>query len=185
METRKQIREYYKAKRSAMPQELAKRLSAQISETILHWEAYRQAETVFFYYPLGNEVSLLPVIEHALLHGKLAAFPKVIGSSMEFYETTTLDELSEGCFHVMEPQTEGKQPANPAHALCFVPGTAFDLTGGRFGYGRGYYDRYFAGRNGQTLAGCAYECQIAEELPTDEWDKRMDYLVSEKGICRF
>lgn len=179
---RNQIRKQYRKKRAAMPPELAEQLSLQISEAVLQWEIYRRAEFIFFYYPLGNEVSLLPVVKKALREGKHAAFPKTEGSSMQFYEVTDLKELSEGSFHVMEPLTEDRQPVKWEPDVCFVPGVVFDRTGGRFGYGKGFYDRYFAKNRCRNLAGCAYECQIADRLSIDTWDIRMDYLVSESGI---
>lgn len=173
------LRNYYKKARDAMPGQLAGSLSAKICDAILQWGCYQEAESIFFYYPLGKEASLLPVIENALSCGKHAAFPKVCGESMEFYEIGSLADLKEGCFHVMEPSTSRKAYGP---SLCFVPGTAFDKSGGRFGYGKGYYDRYFAGRRGVVLAGCAYSFQIADSLPTSAWDVRMDYLASEQGI---
>lgn len=182
MKSRAQLRKHYKALRDAMPPGLADRLSAQISGLILQWDLYQQADTVFFYYPLGNEVSLLPVIEEALAKGKRAAFPKVFGEKMEFYEVLGLSELEEGKFHVMEPFTEGKSPIREP-SICFVPGTVFDRSGGRFGYGGGYYDRYFAGCGSTALVGCAYGFQIAGRLPVNSLDVGMDHLASENGIC--
>ncbi len=179
---RKQLRDSYKKKRSLLPPELAKQYSDQICRAVLQWDVYKQAEVLFFYYPLGKEASLLPVIEDALADSRPAAFPKVEEGRMNFYYIVSLDELAEGCYHIMEPQTAGRQPADWARALCFVPGTVFDRAGGRFGYGGGYYDRYFSDRKGCTLAGCAYECQIVQKLPAEAWDQRMDYLISEKGI---
>ncbi len=182
MEGREQIRKQYRRKRDAMPFSLAERLSLQISEAVLGWELYQKSDAVFFYYPLGNEVSMLPVINQALADGKRAAFPKTEGNSMLFYEVTDLQELAEGRFHVMEPCTEGKHPADWIPDLCFVPGVVFDRTGGRFGYGKGFYDRYFTQNRCRNLAGCAYECQIADRLCLADWDIRMDYLISENGI---
>ena len=181
-ENRARIRGQYKKKRDAMPAELVRRLSAEISQNILEWEVYQHARNVFFYYPLGNEVSLLPVMKDAWLTGKHAAFPKTMGDHMDFYEAAGLQELKEGCFHVMEPESKGREPVCLEPDLCFVPGTVFDRSGGRFGYGRGYYDRYFAKKDTVKLAGCAYGCQIAEILPVNVWDVRMDFLLSENGI---
>lgn len=184
MAAKQQIREHYKSIRNAMPKQLARQLSELVCRHILHWELYRKAEALFFYYPLGNEVSLLPVIEDALSNGRRAAFPKVTGDDMAFYEITDLSGLQEGCFHVMEPDAAGRQPVHWEQALCFVPGVVFSRAGGRFGYGKGYYDRFFSGRTGQVLVGCAYGCQLAEKLPTDRWDRGMDYLASENGILK-
>lgn len=180
--TRNQIRKQYQEIRSAMPSSLAEQLSEQISQKVLMWDVYQKAGAVFFYYPLGNEVSLMPVIKDALQKGKRLAFPKVSGNSMRFYEVTDLRDFCEGSFHVMEPDTERTKPAEWEPELCFVPGTAFDRLGGRFGYGKGYYDRYFAAKSCGCLAGCAYECQTADRLCTDTWDIRMNYLITENGI---
>lgn len=189
MERKSQIRKIYKERRDAIPKTIAKELSIKLSEHILHWTVYKEAKQVFFYYPLGQEASLLPVVEDALVHNKQVAFPKVSGNIMDFYEISGLSQLSEGCFHVMEPQIVSKQGDYPkladwSHALCFVPGVVFDLSGARFGYGKGYYDHYFTEKSGCRLVGCAYQCQITERLPEDVWDIKMDHLITENGILK-
>ncbi|MDE7311545.1 MAG: 5-formyltetrahydrofolate cyclo-ligase [Eubacterium sp.] len=181
VEVKRKVRSFYKSKRDKMPDLLAQELSLKISRIVLASEWYQHARLLFFYYPLGREVSLLPVIHDALRQGKRAAFPKTIGERMEFFEITDLCQLEEGCFHVMEPDAEGKKPVSEEPDLCFVPGTVFDKKGGRLGYGRGYYDRYFAEKNTAMLVGCAYGFQIVDELCTDAWDVRMDVLLSENG----
>ena len=83
----------------------------------------------------------------------------------------------------MEPVvTSGMEPVFWDEALCLAPGVVFDKDGGRFGYGKGYYDRYFNERNNILLAGCAYELQVALKLPMNEYDKKMDVLITETGI---
>lgn len=182
MKEKNKIRSEYRTKRDAMPDALVRQSSDTIAQYLLDWELYQNAQRVFFYYPLGKEVSLLPVIQEALRAGRHCAFPKTFGDKMAFYEISDLRELKEGRFHVMEPQAEGDKPDLREPDLCFVPGLAFDLAGGRLGYGKGYYDRYFAHKGAAVLVGCAFSCQIADRLMVDAWDIRMDYLVSEQGI---
>lgn len=165
-----------------MPQESAARLSQRISEWILQWDACRKAEAFYFYYPLGNEVSLIPVIEKAFAENMPCAFPKVTGKQMDFFQVSDFKMLEKGTFGVMEPQA-ASEPVHWEHALCFVPGVVFDKKGGRFGYGGGYYDRYLAAHGTLKTAGCAYGCQVVEKLPTDAWDRHVDYLITEDGIC--
>ena len=50
------------------------------------------------------------------------------------------------------------------------------------GYGKGYYDRFFEGKSGCIELGVAYELQVAEQLPTEENDLPMSYLVTEKNL---
>lgn len=178
---RNQFRAFYKARREAMPLRLTERKSGEICAHILHWKLYQDADAVLFYYPLGKEVSLLAVIKDALVQKKHIAFPKVTGKTMQFYEVCDLGELQAGSFQIMEPDSAHTQPIAWEPDLCFVPGTAFDRKGARIGYGRGYYDRYFADKE-TVLAGCAYECQIAGCLPMAAWDQKMAYLITERGI---
>ena len=171
------IRKEYLAKRNAMPKELVKRLSDEISDFVLGWDVYQKAQAVFFYYPLGNEVSLLPVIRDALKNGKQAAFPKTFGDEMEFYEITDLRDLKEGRFHVMEPAVNTKQPFYAQPDLCFVPGAVFDVSGGRFGYGKGYYDRFLKECKAYKIGIC-FPFQFREDvIPTDFMDVPMDEVI--------
>lgn len=182
METKKELRTNYKKMRNEIPEETREELSAEICGHILGSRLYQQAEIIFAYYPLGNEVSLLPVIEDALSNGKRIAFPKVEGEDMEFYQVKELTELKEGYYHVMEPVTESA--AEEEDALVLTPGVVFDMDGNRIGYGKGFYDRYLDRHPECITLGIAYEAQIVESFEADMRDKRMDYIVTELGIRR-
>ena len=52
-------------------------------------------------------------------------------------------QLKEGAFHVMEPM-ENCVRAVPDKQPVIVPGSVFGRDGSRYGYGKGYYDRFFA-----------------------------------------
>lgn len=180
METKKELRTEYKKKRNEMSKEKKDALSAEICGHILGSGLYQQAETIFAYYPLGNEVSLLPVIDDALLSGKKIAFPKVEGEDIVFYQVEDLTELREGTFHVMEPS--GGLVTEEKDALALIPGVVFDMDGNRIGYGKGFYDRYLGKFQELTTLGIAYEFQLVESFEADMRDKKMDYLVTELGI---
>jgi 5-formyltetrahydrofolate cyclo-ligase len=61
---------------------------------------------------------------------------------------------------------------------------AFDRTGARLGYGRGFYDRTIAHlRNHGVdahLVGIAFAVQEVDAVPTEAHDARMDFIVTEK-----
>ena len=184
-ETREQIRKKYKLLREQMSKWQVQELSEQIARQIIDWEVYQNMDALYVYYPLGNEVSLLMVMEDAWKKRKRLAFPKIQNGEMYFYEITSIMQLEEGCFHVMEPVLlPDMQPVCWEEALCFVPGVVFDRSGGRFGYGKGYYDRYFQDRKNILLAGCAYEAQVLSKLPVNDYDQKMDFLITEKGCCK-
>jgi 5-formyltetrahydrofolate cyclo-ligase len=60
-----------------------------------------------------------------------------------------------------------------------VPGVAFTPNGLRCGRGKGFYDKYLSHRGFRARTiGVGYPCQIVENIPTEEHDKRLDCVVS-------
>ncbi|MGH8514459.1 MAG: 5-formyltetrahydrofolate cyclo-ligase [Gammaproteobacteria bacterium] len=73
--------------------------------------------------------------------------------------------------------------------LLFVPLAAFDRAGHRIGYGAGFYDRSLAGLRAKKpicAVGVAYASQEFSEIPHEEYDERLDYVLTERELisCR-
>ena len=69
-----------------------------------------------------------------------------------------------------------------------MPLLAFDARGHRLGYGGGYYDRTLAAlrRDGRVLAvGVAYDEQEVPAVPVDDWDERLDMVVTDCRVLTF
>jgi 5-formyltetrahydrofolate cyclo-ligase len=66
--------------------------------------------------------------------------------------------------------------------LLLVPLLAYDERGYRLGYGGGFYDRSLAALSSPIAVGCAYDAQAIDEVPTDDHDRRLDWIVTEKRI---
>ncbi len=83
--------------------------------------------------------------------------------------------------YTLKPQ-DSKHIASPqSQKLILIPGLAFDNTGGRLGYGGGYYDRYLdehkdSLRDCLLLAPCFKE-QLCSAVPRDTHDKKVDKLL--------
>ena len=88
--------------------------------------------------------------------------------------------------NISEPQNKNKI-LNPE--LIFVPCLAFDHNGNRLGYGGGYYDRtfdYFNKINHKfTSVAYAYEEQKLDYIPIDNFDFKVDYVITEKNLYSF
>ena len=66
-----------------------------------------------------------------------------------------------------------------------VPGVGFTRAGRRLGRGAGFYDRAIEclRRDGPILViGLAFDVQVVEDLPIDDWDQAMDIVVSEARV---
>lgn len=180
MERKKQIRQEYKEIRKNLTEEQMQIWSEKICYHLVQWELFLHSKTIYFYYPLGNEVNLLPLAARALKMGKTIAFPKTEGEEIAFYRVRNMEEFKEGAFHVMEPlSTELLTCENP---LILTPGVVFDNKKNRMGYGKGYYDRYISRFREAIPVGIGYEIQIAQDVPADSMDIPMKYIITEKRV---
>ena len=69
--------------------------------------------------------------------------------------------------------------------ILIVPLLAFTISGGRLGYGGGFYDRTLEALRAKrpTLAvGFAYAAQEVEALPLEPTDQRLDLIVTETAV---
>jgi 5-formyltetrahydrofolate cyclo-ligase len=69
--------------------------------------------------------------------------------------------------------------------IVIVPLVAFNRSGGRLGYGGGFYDRTLEELRAAkpTLAiGFAYTAQEDENLPLEATDQPLDLIVTEQGV---
>ena len=83
------------------------------------------------------------------------------------------------------PVIAGQGPAYFEPEILIVPLVAFDKTGGRLGYGGGFYDRTLEKlrTTRATLAiGFAYAAQEAASLPLEPTDQPLDMIVTEARV---
>lgn len=129
------------------------------------------------------EVRTIDIINELLLKGIQVVVPKSIPDvcGLEFYSINDLDSLKRGFYNILEPDTDICQPAKFIDgAVCIVPGLAFDRKGRRLGFGKGYYDRFLT--HGKFIkVGLCYDCCLYGEIPHNEYDSVMDYIITEKG----
>lgn len=70
--------------------------------------------------------------------------------------------------------------------VVFVPLLAFDLSGNRIGYGKGFYDRFFEDCNTKTLkVGLSFFEAESNNLPHNSCDIPLDYCVTPEELYVF
>lgn len=194
MEVIRNVRKLHRELRDQMTQEEVTEKSIKICEMFLQSDWYEKESVIYLFYPLGNEVSLVHFMKQALKDGKTLAFPRVKGDKMEFFKVTDLSQLEEGYFHVMEPiascprLTPGKAQANNANLeeqlpVVLVPGLVFDEKGNRYGYGKGFYDRYFSRYQSiQKRYAIAFEHQMEHKIEVQTTDVPVTRIYTESCI---
>lgn len=154
------------------------------------------ARSVMVYVPFRSELGLQRLVEWCWEQQVQVIVPRCIAAdrSMTLHALQGWDQLRPGAYGIPEPDPD-KLPALPRGQwpeMVFVPGLAFDLQGGRMGYGGGYYDRLAeaagrrigqAGQAGPMLwIGAAFEAQLVPHVPMERHDLRLDGVVTERGL---
>ena len=71
--------------------------------------------------------------------------------------------------------------------ILLVPLVAYDNSLNRLGYGGGFYDRYIdkiEKIKKVIKIGLAYSYQKIENVPINQYDKKLDFIITEKEILR-
>ena len=70
--------------------------------------------------------------------------------------------------------------------IFLIPLVAFDKELNRLGYGGGYYDRLLKKKENINIIkiGLALSCQKVIKVPTDKFDKKLDYIVTERNLYK-
>lgn len=168
-------------KRDAVPYEIRIEADEARNECIRSWETYQTAELLLFYVSYRSEADTRQLMKEALEAGRDVAVPKVVGSDMVFYRITEFTQLVEGYKGILEPDTEKCEAVTgdlQKRTILFVPGCAFDKSGGRMGYGGGFYDRFMEQYPDMLKVALAYEEQLVEDVPREAHDKPVDVIVT-------
>jgi 5-formyltetrahydrofolate cyclo-ligase len=175
-------------KRSLLSESECLARSRLIQAQALQFSPYLHRRSVALYNPIQNEVETGEIRDHALVTGKKVFFPRFgRQDSLELIEIGSAAEFSRGRFGILEPTGERRLSSRDREGLVvFVPGVAFDLRGNRLGRGKGWYDRLIQELGGAILVALAYDFQIVDEIPAEEWDQRVHYVITERNIvdCR-
>lgn len=169
------------ARRDALDPQVREAGSARIAEHVLAVPGLTEAPLVGAFWPIRSEVDPRPAIAMLFSRGCRVALPKVTPQGLVFREWRPGEALVPGSFGLSEPRDE--LPALDPTALI-VPLAAFDRTGQRIGYGRGYYDQAIErlSLNGPVLTvGIAFSVQEVERVPAEPHDRALDHLVVEDG----
>lgn len=140
--------------------------------------------TVSGYWPIRTEIDPRPAM-HALAGSHELCLPVVQGKDqpLKFRRWVPGTELAEGVFGAAIPRDR----VELVPSILIVPLLAFDIKGGRLGYGGGHYDRTLEtlrSRGKVTAIGLAYDVQECRDAPCEPTDQLLDLVVTESGIRR-
>lgn len=142
---------------------------------------------VSLYWPMRSEADPRPLAEALTAAGARLALPAFVGARMEFRRWLAGDSLNPAGFSTFEPMATAPV-VTPS--LVLAPLLAFDRSGGRLGWGKGFYDTFLGeldavahrsqGRR-PFVVGIAFALQQVDDVPLEAHDRRLDAVVTELG----
>lgn len=173
------------AARDALSDAQRAQASHTITRLLLDHPRYRSAAVVAAYCSFGSEFDTAAFIVGALSAGKRLLLPRIdaVSRALRFFQVANPDtDLVAGVWGIREPDPARCTPSDPlAPDFVLVPGLAFSPACERLGYGGGFYDGVLAQLPARSFkAGAAFSVQLAQRLPLDSWDRRVDAVLTER-----
>lgn len=186
-ETKASIRTAALKQRDSLSATDREQKSRLIQSRAVEFHLYIDSPAVALYSAAGSEVATDHIRDHALGIGKELFYPSVAeDGALRWIRCRPGAGFVRGRYGILEPSGTEYLAATDG-LVVFVPGVAFNLCGERLGRGQGWYDRAIVSLgDGVHTIGLAYEVQLVEYVPTEPWDRRVQYLITEGRIvdCR-
>ncbi len=135
------------------------------------------------YLPVNYEMDTKELMKKLITRGYIISLPVIEkNSKMNFYLWEFDHPLYLNKFGIPEPKKDKKVVPN----ILIIPLVAFDKHLNRLGYGGGYYDRLLKKMENNKLLkiGLAFSYQKVKKLPVGIYDKKLDYVITEKGLFK-
>jgi 5-formyltetrahydrofolate cyclo-ligase len=192
-EKKRAVRQSMAERRNQFPEAERIRLASQATLRLLTLDELREAKVVAGFIAMRSEIDTESVLAALRQRGMEIVLPKIDAEGqvprLRFHRFKHRSDLTLGSFGLLEPGPDTKEVSVHDIHLFIVPGLAFDRHGMRVGYGGGYYDECMTTVRAHPkpvaiFAGFAFDFQLLESCPTEEWDVPLDYVITDARIIR-
>ncbi len=184
---KRELRKRLRAMRLALPAAARMRAAEAVVPHLLSLAELRSPGYVAGYWAMHGELPL-HVLQMRLPAGVVWCLPCIqAGGSLRFAPWRPGDPLVSNQFGIPEPDLSPDALLRAEDmAAIVVPLLGFNRAGQRLGMGGGFYDRTLAFRKSAAmpprLVGVGYATQEVADLPVDDWDVRLDTVVTDLEI---
>jgi 5-formyltetrahydrofolate cyclo-ligase len=182
---KKYLRAILKETRESLTASFAKASSSRVQSAFLNADFSRTSKALVLYSALAHEVTTDAIFSEALAAGREVFFPRLDRprNALALCKVESRADLAPGAYGILEPQTPAIEVASLPPCVVVVPGLAFTIRGERMGRGGGHYDRLLAELPQHAITvGLAYSFQLLDDIPQAEWDRRLNFVVTETAI---
>ena len=155
-----------------------------INKLIFFLKNIHNAKNIGGYYPSNYEIDDLEILDFLDKQNFKISLPVVKNNNqMNFYKWSNKDPLKINKFGIPEPILSKVLYPD----ILLVPLVGFDNNLNRLGYGGGFYDRYIEKIDKikkVTKIGLAFSYQKILSVPINQYDRKLDFVITEKEIIK-
>lgn len=181
-----ELRAKYKALREDLSESDIEELSLQIANQSLTLDIWKfEYYHIFLSIAKHKEINTEYLLQ--IIFGKDAnvVVPKVKDTELKHYLLTDSTKLKLSKWGIPEPE-KGIEIGAEHLDVVFMPLLAYDKTGNRIGYGKGFYDKFLSACRPETLKiGLSFFEPEDQNIEASKHDIKLDYCVTPKSIYRF
>lgn len=158
-----------------------------IAEKLLQLDCIKNSQNIMLYLDFNNEVKTDNLINKLINLGKTVSSPITLKEERKLIPSQITDlenGIQYGAYNIREPKRECSPSIDIKDLdVVIVPAVAYDKNCYRLGYGGGFYDRFLENlREDAITIGIAFDLQIFDEVPKEDHDAQLDYIVTESTI---
>ena len=190
--TKSELRSHFLEKRRSLTEEQAIELDDQIFQHLLNSFDFSTCRNLHTFLPIKarGEIDTFRMID--LIRNRYPALQLIaprIADDQETLRHFSLDlvSLEVNSWGIPEPLTNPQAEVSETEVeFVLVPLLAFDQTGHRVGYGKGFYDRFLA-KCGEAVpkVGLCQFAGVEEIVDTNQADLKLTACVTPDGVLRF
>ena len=188
MTSRSDNRKQLRARRRALTHRERLQCSQALCLQLASQPWFRNSNNIAAYLPADGEIDPRTLIELAWRMNKavyLSVLVPHLDNQIWFVRYTSDTRLVRNRFGIAEPEIMHRQRIRTQGLdLVLTPLVGFDARGNRLGMGGGFYDRTLAGIEKPLLVGLAHSVQELRQVPRDDWDVPLDFVVTNKALHR-
>ena len=175
-EYKNQLRKLIRQRKKLVNVNEAKTKSEIVFSEVEAMPEFKMANVVLAFWSLPDEISTHEFVMKWSSSKKIV-LPVVVGNDLELRLFAGFEKMEQSNhFGIMEPKAGDL--VNPSEIeFAIIPGVAFDKRGNRLGRGKGYYDRLMPQFGKIIKVGVAYEFQLLDSVPVDDFDLPVDLVI--------
>ena len=180
-----ELRNTLRRRRQQLDGERQKTAARALSHHVEMLPAWPGAQRIALYLAADGEIATDFIGRRARALGKKLFLPVISpDNTMEFAEWSGNCPLETNRYGIPEPPVAATRCPAADLDIIFLPLVGWDRSGGRLGMGGGFYDRTLAGLSGPVLTGLGHARQEVPEVPREEWDVPLHFVVTDTELVR-